>query len=354
MGLGDLVNDDMVEFLAQTLTLVLPDKATNSVYAAVGHGHFGVKMHRSSDGGRTYEEVASPAYPERPEGVDPEVDWMGRPVPDSLQMVWSLETGGPDRGETIWCGTIPGALFRSTDRGHSWEMMHTLWNDLLRKKWVGGGADWPGIHSVCVDPRSSDTVRIGISCGGVWQTDDNGKAWACRAQGMRADYLPPEQANDPNAQDPHRVVQCPTQPDWLYAQHHNGIFISDDGSATWREAQNVSPAPFGFAVVVHPDDGKTAWFVPGHSDMQRIPVDGKLVVNRTRDGGQTFETFARGLPQEHAYDIVFRHCLDIDAAGKTLAFGTTTGALYISEDQGESWEEISANLPPIYCVRFEK
>ena len=75
-------------------------------------------------------------------------------------------------------------------------------------------------------------------------------------------------------------------------------------------------------------------------------------MTRTRDGGKTFETLRRGLPQEHAYDIVYRHALAIDDSGERLLFGSTTGALWISEDGGENFGTLSAHLPPIYCVRF--
>ena len=92
--------------------------------------------------------------------------------------------------------------------------------------------------------------------------------------------------------------------------------------------------------------------MPGKKDQWRYPVDGALVVSRTRDGGETFEVLKKGLPQDHAYDVVYRHGLDIDADGATLAFGGTTGNLFISEDQGERWQNVSNYLPPIYCVRF--
>jgi hypothetical protein len=105
---------------------------------------------------------------------------------------------------------------------------------------------------------------------------------------------------------------------------------------------------------VHPNDPKTAWFAPGISDEKRIPPSGEAVVTRTRDGGQSFEVLRRGLPQDHADDIVYRHALDIDDAGDRLAFGSTTGGLWVSENQGESWTAISHHLPPVYCVRFFK
>ena len=115
---------------------------------------------------------------------------------------------------------------------------------------------------------------------------------------------------------------------------------------------SLSPTSFGFAVAVHPRDPDTAWFVPAVKDEHRLPADGSVVVARTRDGGATYEVLREGLPQEHAYDITYRHGLDIDKTGTRLAFGSTTGSLWITEDQGDSWQCVSEHLPPIYSVRF--
>ena len=340
-----------VSFLADNVSMLLPDRRDGTLYAAQDLGHFGVKMQRSRDGGATWEETPAPAFPPQPEGVT-EIDAFGRPWTWKVVKVWALEAGHASEPGVLWLGTIPGGLFRSTDSGATWELVRTLWDDPGRKKWFGGGADLPGIHSISVHPGDGKHVTLGVSCGGVWQTTDGGQTWNCRADGMRAEYMPPDQQFDPNIQDPHRVVQCRAQPDWLWAQHHNGIFRSDNGSKSWQELQNVKPSAFGFAVAVHPADAKTAWFIPAIKDERRVPVDGKIVVTRTRDGGQTFTTLTNGLPQEHAYDIAYRHGLDIDATGNSLAFGTTTGSLYVSDDQGDSWQCVSEHMPPVYCVRF--
>src|SRR5690606_5254143 len=114
-----------------------------------------------------------------------------------------------------------------------------------------------------------------------------GKTWQPMCKGMRAEYMPPDQAYDPDVQDPHRMVQCPNQPDKLWVQHHNGVFRSTDSSASWSEFENARPSVFGFAVTVHPTDGDCAWFVPAVKDEKRVPVDNKLVVSRTRDGGRS-------------------------------------------------------------------
>jgi photosystem II stability/assembly factor-like uncharacterized protein len=266
-------------------------------------------------------------------------------------MIWALEPGGADEPGALWAGTMPGGLFRSRDRGESWEMIRPLWDMPERNKWLGGGADIPGIHSICVDPRSSKIVRVAISCGGVWVTHDGGESWAQSAHGMRFDDGPAGVADDPHTQDPHMMVQCPAAPERFWVQHHCGIWRSADNAKSWQEVK-AKPSSFGFGVVVHPKDPDTAWFVPGIKDEKRYPVDGKLVVTRTRDGGKSFDILDKGLPGSHAYDIVFRHALAGDDTGDRLAFGSTTGNLWISEDQGDSWQTVSSTLPPVHAVRF--
>jgi hypothetical protein len=341
-----------VEFRGDHVPMLLADPRDGILYAALEHGHFGTKLHRSGDGGATWEEIGVPVYPEPGPGEADQKEWQWKPIPWKLEKIWALEPGHAGERGVLWCGTIPGGLFRSVDGGRSWSLVESLWRHPSRSYWFGGGADLPGIHSVCVDPRDPKHVTVGVSCGGVWVTTDAGSTWNCRAEGMRADYMPPEQRHNPNIQDPHRVVQCRAQPDCLWAQHHNGIFRSTDGAASWREITGVQPSSFGFAVAVHPGDPDVAWFVPGESDQKRIPVEGRLVVTRTRDGGKTFDVLGTGLPQEPAYDVVYRHALDVDGRGECLAFGSTTGSLWISDDQGDSWQCVSQHLPPIYCVRF--
>jgi hypothetical protein len=344
-----------VSFLGDNCTLSAHDPRTGRLYAALNHGHFGVKVHRSDDGGATWQEIGTPTYPEKPADYVPKTapaegvaaDW-------ALKLVWALAPGGADEPGVLWCGTLPGGLFRSGDGGDSWELNRPLWDDPKREEWFGGGADHPGIHSICVDPRDARHLTIAVSCGGVWSTRDGGRCWQLGGRGMRAAYMPPERQLDPNVQDPHILSQCAANPDVMWVQHHNGIFRSVDAGASWREIESVAPSAFGFAVAAHPADPDTAWFVPAQKDEKRIPVGGRVVVNRTRDGGRSFQTLTNGLPQEHAYDLVFRHALDVDGTGERLAFGSTTGSLWLSENAGDAWQTLSSNLPPVHAVRFEK
>ena len=339
--------DDHVSFLGDPVSVVLADARDGALYAALDHGHFGCKIHRREPDG-PWQEIAAPVYPEQPEET---LDAQQADVPWSLKLIWSLAAGGPDQPQTLWCGTLPGGLFRSDDRGDSWSLVTSLWEDERRREWFGGGADLPGLHSICVDPRDSRRITVGVSCGGAWVSCDGGESWSLRASGMVARYMPKEQENDQNIQDPHCIVQCRDAPDVLWTQHHNGIWRTVDGCDSWQEITAGEPSCFGFPVAVHPADPQTAWFVPAVKDDQRYPGGGCVVVSRTRDGGQSFEALRKGLPQRHAYDLVYRHALDVDSTGQTLAFGSTTGSLWVSDDQGDSWTTVSEHLPPVYAVR---
>jgi hypothetical protein len=169
---------------------------------------------------------------------------------------------------------------------------------------------------------------------------------------MWAAYMPEEARENPHVQDPHRVVQCPSAPDVLWTQHHNAVFRSTNRAGLWEEVKRDGGSIFGFGVAVHPHDPDTAWLVPAVKDECRIPIDGKLAVLRTRDGGRTFDTLREGLPQEHCYDLVYRHGLAVDDTGDRLAFGSTTGNLWLTENGGATWDCLSTHLPPIYAVRF--
>ena len=337
-------------FIGDNVTLMLRDPRDGTDYAALNHGHFGIKLHRRDKGKKKWVEITTPKYPEKPEGLN-DLDGWGKPVKWSTQLIWALETGGPKEKNTIWAGTMPGGLFRSRDRGASWELMESLWRHPDRNKWLGGGADIPGIHSICVDPRDHNTVRVAVSCGGVWRTEDGGKTWAQSAHGMKFDNGPKSEAESPDGQDPHMMVQCPADPTKFWVQHHASIFKSIDDGKNWTEVK-AKPSSFGFGVVVHPKDPNTAWFVPGIKDEKRIPVGGALVVTRTRDGGKTFKSLKNGLPQKHAYDVIFRHGLAIDDTGKRLVMGSTTGNVWISENSGDKWSIVSSTLPQVYAVRW--
>ncbi len=274
----------------------------------------------------------------------------------TLLKLWYLAFGQKGR---LYVGTIPGGLFVSSDGGESFELNRPLWNhesrggDLFAGEgtgtthWMGtpaseGGEFAPGIHSVVVDPRNPDRVLVAVSTAGALETTDGGKTWRGRNKGMLNDYLP-----DPAAEwghDAHYIELCKGQPDHLWQQNHAGVFYSSDGAKTWsRVSKPEQGVHFGFPVAADDKDGRTAWLVPGRSDNQRMAIDGGLFVARTEDGGESWKQLREGLPQRNAYDVVYRHALD--NSGDALAFGSTTGNLYVSENRGDSWQTGHGLLP---------
>jgi len=339
-----------VWFVGEPVTAVLPDARDGALYVALNLGHFGVKLHRSDDRGKTWRELPAPAYAA---GQDEQAEAQdgGKDGP-SVSLIWTLAAGGADQPGWLWAGTIPGGLFRSTDRGESWMLVESLWNLPEREQWFGGGYDEPGIHSICVDPTDSKRLTLGVSCGGVWISEDAGTSWQLGGTGLRNEYLPPDMADTRMMQDVHRLAQSPVQPNVIWCQHHNGIFRTEDGGMNFTEIETAEPSAFGFAVAVHPHDPRTAWFVPAVKDECRVPVDRRMVVSRTSDNGASFETFSDGLPEAAAFDLVYRHCLDIDADGERLVMGSTTGNLWIGGDGGTRWRLLSNYLPPIVQVAW--
>ena len=323
------------DFLGIPVSIAYVDESTNTWWACLDHGHWGVKLHRSSDEGKTWEEIAAPVYPEGEVIKDDK--------PASLKYIWAVAK----RGNQLLLGTDPGGLFESSDNGNSFSLNRGLWDHPSRKGWFGGGRDNPGIHSICVDPRDENHIYIAISCAGVFETTDGGSTWNPRNKGLKADFLP-----DPDSeigQDPHLMVMCPNNPDVMWQQNHCGIFRTTDGAKNWEEITDKNgPADFGFAIEVHPENENMAWVIPGVSDGVRVAIDGKLQVCRTDDGGKTWKSFSNGLPQENCYDIVYRHCLDYN--GEDLVFGSTTGNVFVSNDMGENWKCISNYLPMVYSV----
>jgi photosystem II stability/assembly factor-like uncharacterized protein len=355
------------------VSFVARDPHTGRIWALLGHGHWGAKLSISDDEGATFKDA--PAQIKYPEGAryigqdmyedassDVGVGWRISTRPATLGKLWVIGFG--PRGH-VYVGTIPGGLFVSRDGGASFELNRPLWNHESRggdlftgegkgeTKWFGTPASEgefaPGIHSIVVDPRDPNRVLLGVSTAGVIETRDGGQSWHAANKGMRLDHTPEPEAEW--GHDTHYLEQCEAEPDHVWQQNHAGIYYSDDAARSWRKVSAPEQGiHFGFPVTADAKHGRTAWVVPARSDQQRMAIEGALFVARTDDGGRSWRALRRGLPQEHAYDVVLRHALANHDG--VVAFGSTTGNLYVSDDGGEGWVAAANNLPPIYSVRF--
>ena len=150
----------------------------------------------------------------------------------------------------------------------------------------------------------------------------------------------------------HKIALHPERPERLFLQNHWGIYRSDDRGEKWVDVANGVPADFGFALTIHPKNPDWVYVIPVESDEFRCAVDGKLRVYRTRNAGASWEALMRGLPQKRAYETVLRDGIAIDSLDPAgIYFGTRSGQVFGSHDEGRSWQKVVEGLPAVVCIR---
>lgn len=299
------------------------------------HVHFGPQVYRSDDLGRTWSESHSGTvrFPED----------LGA----SVERIWQLQPSPADGG-VVWAGTQPSALFRSGDGGETFELVRSLWDHPHRPEW-GEGFGGQAIHTIVPHPTDPDVVTVAMSTGGVYRSADGGDTWTPHNRGITTEFLPGEAPEF--GQCVHKVAVDAGDPDRLYAQNHGGVFRSDDAGRSWRSISDGLPADFGFPVVAHPRVPGTLYVYPLVGGDERFPPDGRPMVWRSTDAGETWEEAGTGLPEE-AWTVVLRDGFSADRGEPVgLYVGTRHGAIWASNDEGASWAEIRSNLPDVLCVR---
>ncbi len=312
---------------------VVADPATGTIWGAGGNEWFGPAVWKSTDLGETWTHSSEGlSYAE---GEEP------------IKAVWSLAKGNG----SLYAGVQPAGLFRSDDAGQSWQHINGLQQHPSRPHWNPGGAGLI-LHSLVLDPDDHDRIWIGISAAGVFYTGDGGATWEPRNLGTRADFMPEGENYPEFGQCVHNLVMAPGMPDRLYQQNHCGMYRSDDGGKRWVSIEKGLPSTFGFPAAAHPRDPETLYLVPLNGDSAgRYVPDAKAAVWRTRDAGREWQAMRNGLPQENAYIGVLRQAMATDRLEPAgVYFGTSSGALFASPDEGESWVSVAQHLPTILSV----
>jgi serine/threonine protein kinase len=267
----------------------------------------------------------------------------------SLKNIWQIATGRPEEANVLFCGVEPAALFESRDGGETWSLVRGLFDHPHRPRWVPGNGGL-ALHTIVMDPAEQRRMYVAISSGGVYRTDDGGYSWTPQNRGVRATFMPNKYPEF--GQCVHKIVMHPDRPERLFLQNHWGLYRSDDHAQSWIDVANGVPSDFGFAMVVHPHNPDCVYIVPVESDEFRCTCDGRLRVYRTRNAGASWEPLVRGLPQKQAYETVLRDAMTTDAFDPAgIYFGTRSGQLLGSRDEGKTWEKIAEGLPPIVCIR---
>ena len=320
----------------------------NRLYASQSSGWFGQQIHRSDDGGTTWEPVGNTfTY----DGVPGTHQWYdGTPHPWAFKRVWHLEPSLTDP-DTVYAGVEDAALFRSSDGGRTWQELPGL-------RGHGSGSSWqPGagglcLHTILLDPSHPGRILIAISAAGAFRSDDSGGTWRPINRGLRSEYIP-----DPAAEVGHcvhRMAMHPSRPDVVFMQKHWDVMRSDDGGESWREVSGNLPTDFGFPIEVHAHEPDTIYVVPIKSDSEHYPPEGKLRVYRSRVGGHEWEALTNGLPQRDCYVNVLRNAMAVDSLDPCgVYFGTTGGQVYASADAGDTWAPIVRDLPAVLSVEVQ-
>ena len=341
---------DGPHFLGHVLNhVVLDPRDGRTLLAAAKTGHLGPTVFRSTDFGRTWKEAAQPpAFAKAPSGE------QGRAVDHTF---W-LTPGHPSQPGVWYAGTSPQGLFRSGDGGVNWSPFSMVNDDPQYRKWMGtvqdGTPDGPKLHSIIVDPRDPAHLYFAMSGGGVHESTDGGRTFAPLIKGL--EVVEGFDRSDTTVHDPHCVRLCPSNPDRLYQQNHCGIYRVDRPSDEWVRIGRAMPkrvGDIGFPMVLHPRDDDSAWVFPmdGQTVWPRTSPEGKPAVYVTRDGGKTWKRLDAGLPKNQAWWTVKRQAMCADAGDPVgLYFGTTSGELWMSRDEGRGWTCMARHLPEIYAV----
>ena len=332
----------------------------NRLWTAVNSSYWGSYLSSSDDFGKTWTEPEAygikfpqkDGAPAAPPMQDANPEAGGAADGDvSLKQIWQIALGHPGEDDTLYAGVEPAALFKSTDAGATWSLVQGLFDHPHRTQWMPGGGGLC-LHTILPDPTNSKRMYIAISTGGVYRTDDGGENWQPRNQGVRAQFLPPDQQYPEWGQCVHKIVSHPSNPQRMFLQNHWGLYRSENGGDSWSDIANGVPSDFGFAMEVDPNDASSVFIVPLESDEFRCTPEGKLRVYRTKNAGESWEAVGEGLPQENAMETVLRDGLSADGLKPTgIYFGTRNGKLFGSTDAGDSWSAIMESLPPVVCVK---
>ncbi len=279
---------------------VRPGDAT-TVYA----GTQGQGVHRSSDGGHTWEHL----------GLD-----------GHIVKALATSSAAPD---TVWAGTKPARMFVSHDEGSTWAELGAFRK--TRRWWFIQPAESPPtpfVHNIVVSPVDPLRIIVGYEGTALVRSDDGGETWTGHLHRTLRDC--------------HGLAFNPAHPQWVYEGGYFGAVHSSDGGLTWTRRLDGLGQKYGVAVGADPGR-PDVHYVSVSSGPGKAYSDGNANAHIFRTiGDGPWVRLGGGLPLPLPH-VPYGLCTDPAAPGHVWAV-LSNGTIWHSADLGDTWSRESADL----------
>jgi photosystem II stability/assembly factor-like uncharacterized protein len=272
-----------------------------------------------------------------------------------VDLVWQIAPGHAAHPGRVYVGVRPAGLYQSDDYGDTWEPVHGLnEHPSTGEWWEGGGGKM--LHTILTDAADPNDLTVAISVAGVFRSTDGGQKWEPSNDGTvgMGEFWASEFGDGALAHPGvhrcvHKIARHPARSDVLFQQNHDGVYVSSDRGRSWTDVSEGVRDRFGFVIGATRDGA--CYVVP--QDMHAVRYSGQLEVYRLREGAGHWDVLTDGLPVVDNITLYRDGMTTDNCLPGGVYFGTSAGDIYATRDGGERWSKLASGLPPVRSVSCE-